>query len=280
MTGRVEGKVAFITGAARGQGRSHAIRLAEEGADIIAVDIAEDIDSVRRFYPGATEADLAETVKQVEALDRRIVATRADVRDYAALQRALDEGVAELGHVDIVSANAGIFIFGEPAHLVTEGDWQDVIDINLTGVWHTAKAAIPHLIEQGSGGSIVLTSSTAGLKGFPGVSQYTASKHAVVGLMRTLALELAPYSIRVNSVHPTGVATDMILNEATFRLFLPDAENPTREQAAEVFATTNALPVPWVEPRDISNAVLFLASDEARYVTGVTLPVDAGFTIK
>jgi SDR family mycofactocin-dependent oxidoreductase len=280
MTGRVEGKVAFITGAARGQGRSHAIRLAEEGADIIAVDIAEDIDSVRRFYPGATEADLAGTVKQVEALDRRIVATRADVRDYAALQRALDEGVAELGHVDIVSANAGIFIFGEPAHLVTESDWQDVIDINLTGVWHTAKAAIPHLIEQGTGGSIVLTSSTAGLKGFPGVSQYTASKHAVVGLMRTLALELAPYSIRVNSVHPTGVATDMILNEATFRLFLPDAENPTREQAAEVFATTNALPVPWVEPRDISNAVLFLASDEARYVTGVTLPVDAGFTIK
>ena len=280
MTGRVEGKVAFITGAARGQGRSHAIRLAEEGADIIAVDIAEDIDSVRRFYPGATEADLAETVKQVEALDRRIVAARADVRDYGALKAALDDGVAQLGHVDIVSANAGIFIFGEPAHLVTEGDWQDVIDINLTGVWHTAMAAIPHLIEQGTGGSVVLTSSTAGLKGFPGVSQYTASKHAVVGLMRTLALELAPYSIRVNSVHPTGVATDMILNEATFRLFLPDAENPTREQAAEVFAATNALPVPWVEPRDISNAVLFLASDEARYVTGVTLPVDAGFTIK
>jgi SDR family mycofactocin-dependent oxidoreductase len=280
MAGRVEGKVAFITGAARGQGRSHAIRLAEEGADIIAVDIAEDVDSVRRFYPGATEADLAETVKQVEALDRRIVAAKADVRDYAALKQALDNGVAELGHVDIVSANAGIFVFGEPAHLVTEGDWQDVIDINLTGVWHTAKAAIPHLIEQSTGGSIVLTSSTAGLKGFPGVSQYTASKHAVVGLMRTLALELAPYSIRVNSVHPTGVATDMILNEATFRLFLPDAENPTREQAAEVFATTNALPVPWVDPRDISNAVLYLASDEARYVTGVTLPVDAGFTIK
>jgi SDR family mycofactocin-dependent oxidoreductase len=280
MAGRVEGKVAFITGAARGQGRSHAIRLAEEGADIIAVDIAEDIDSVRRFYPGATEADLAETVKQVEALDRRIVATQADVRDYAALKQALDDGVAELGHVDIVSANAGIFVFGEPAHLVTEGDWRDVIDINLTGVWHTAKAAIPHLIGQPAGGSIVLTSSTAGLKGFPGVSQYTASKHAVVGLMRTLALELAPYSIRVNSVHPTGVATDMILNEATFRLFLPDAENPTREQAAEVFATTNALPIPWVEARDISNALLFLASDEARYVTGITLAVDAGFTIK
>jgi SDR family mycofactocin-dependent oxidoreductase len=280
MAGRVEGKVAFITGAARGQGRSHAIRLAEEGADIIAVDIAEDIDSVRRFYHGATEADLAETVKQVEALDRRIVATKADVRDYPALKQALDNGVAELGHVDIVSANAGIFVFGELAQDVSEQDWKDVIDINLTGVWHTAKAAIPHLIEQGTGGSIVLTSSTAGLKGFPGVSQYVASKHGVVGLMKTLALELAPHSIRVNSVHPTGVATDMILNEATYRLFLPDAENPTQEQAAEVFASTNALPVPWVQPRDISNAVLFLASDEARYVTGIQLPVDAGFTVK
>jgi SDR family mycofactocin-dependent oxidoreductase len=280
VPGRVAGKVAFITGAARGQGRSHAIRLAEEGADIIAVDIAEDIDSVRRFYPGATETDLAETVKEVEALDRRIVATKADVRDYAALKQALDSGVAELGHVDIVSANAGIFVFGDQTHLVTEGDWRDVIDINLTGVWHTAKAAIPHLIEQGTGGSIVLTSSTAGLKGTPNVAQYTASKHGVVGLMRTLALELAPHNIRVNSVHPTGVATDMILNEATFRLFLPDTAHPTRQQAAEVFATTNALPVPWVEPRDISNAVLWLASDEARYVTGVTLPVDAGYTIK
>jgi SDR family mycofactocin-dependent oxidoreductase len=280
MAGRVQGKVAFITGAARGQGRSHAVRLAEEGADIIAVDIAEDIDSVRRFYRGATEADLAETVKQVEALDRRIVATKADVRDFTALRRALDNGVAELGHVDIVSANAGIFVFGELAQDVSEQDWKDVIDINLTGVWHTAKAAIPHLIEQGTGGSIVLTSSTAGLKGFPGVSQYTASKHGVVGLMKTLALELAPHNIRVNSVHPTGVATDMILNDATYRLFLPDVQNPTREQAAEVFQATNAMPVPWVEPRDISNAVLFLASDEARYITGVQLPVDAGFTVK
>jgi SDR family mycofactocin-dependent oxidoreductase len=280
MAGRVEGKVAFITGAARGQGRSHALRLAEEGADIIAVDIAEDIPSVRRLYPGATEADLAETVKEVEALDRRIVATKADVRDYAALKTALDEGVAQLGHLDIVSANAGIFIFGEQTHLVSEGDWQDVIDINLTGVWHTAKAAVPHLIEQGTGGSIIITSSTAGLKGTPNVAQYTASKHAVVGLMRTLALELAPHMIRVNSVHPTGVDTIMIQNDATRKLFLPDVADPTREEAAEAFQATNVLPVPWVEPRDISNAVLWLASDEARYVTGVTLPVDAGYTIR
>jgi SDR family mycofactocin-dependent oxidoreductase len=278
--GRVEGKVAFITGAARGQGRSHALRLAQEGADIIAVDIAEEIESVKRIYPGASEADLAETVTQVEALDRRIVARKADVRDYDALKAAFDEGVAELGRVDIVSANAGIFIFGEQVQDVTEQDWDDVIDINLKGVWHTVKAAVPTMIEQGTGGSIILTSSTAGIKGTPNVSAYTASKHGVVGLMKTFALELAPHSIRVNSVHPTGVATDMILNQATFKLFKPDAETVTQEEAAEVFRTTNALPIPWVEPVDISNALLFLASDEARYVTGVQLPVDAGYTIK
>ncbi|GIF52690.1 SDR family mycofactocin-dependent oxidoreductase [Asanoa ferruginea] len=275
--GRVSGKVAFVTGAARGQGRSHALRLAEEGADIIAIDLAEEIDTVKPLYHGATEADLAETVKMIEALDRRVVATKADVRDYAAVKAAVDDGIAQLGRLDIVVANAGIFVFGDKTEDVTEQQWADVIDINLTGVWHTAKAAIPVLAD---GGSIVITSSTAGIKGTPNVAPYTASKHAVVGLMKTLALELAPRSIRVNSVHPTGVATDMILNEATFKLFLPDVEHPTREQAAEVFATTNALPIPWVEPRDISNAVLFLSSDEARYVTGVMLPVDAGYTIK
>jgi SDR family mycofactocin-dependent oxidoreductase len=274
------GKVAFITGAARGQGRSHAVRLAREGADVIALDVAADIESVKRIYPGATEADLAETVAQVEALDRRIVATKADVRDFDAVKAALDRGVAELGHVDVVCANAGIFLFGEPAHEVSEGDWRDVLDINLTGVWQTCKAAIPHLIEQGTGGSIVITSSTAGLKGTPYVAPYTASKHAVVGLMRTLALELAPHRVRVNTVHPTGVATPMILNEPTYRLLVPGVEHPTRDQAAAVFATTNALPVPWVEPEDVANAVLFLASDEARYVTGTELRVDAGYTIK
>ncbi|GAA2199686.1 mycofactocin-coupled SDR family oxidoreductase [Sinomonas flava] len=278
--GRVEGKVAFITGAARGQGRSHALRLAEEGADIIAVDICEPLPGMDRYYEGATDEDLAETVKQVEALDRRIVARKADVRDFNGLRSALDEGVAELGHVDIVSANAGIFAFGDQTHAVSEDEWQLVTDINQTGVWHTAKAVIPHLIDQGTGGSIVLTSSTAGLKGTPNVAAYTASKHAVVGIMRTLALELAPHRIRVNTVHPTGVATDMILNEATFRLFMPDVEHPTQEQAAPIFESTNALPVPWVEPVDISNAVLFLASDEARYVTGTELKVDAGYTLK
>jgi SDR family mycofactocin-dependent oxidoreductase len=280
MSGRLEGKVAFITGAARGQGRSHAVRLAEEGADIIAVDICEPIGNVGKLYPPATEADLAATVEQVEKLDRRIVASKADVRDFDALKGALEEGISALGHVDVVSANAGIFLFGEQTHEVSDQDWDDVLDINLAGVWHTCKAVIPHLIEQGTGGSIILTSSTAGLKGTPNVAPYTASKHAVVGLMRTLALELAPHNIRVNTVHPTGVATDMILNEAAFKLFLPDVEHPTQDQAAEVFASTNALPIPWVEPIDISNAVLFLASDEARYVTGTELKVDAGYTLK
>jgi (+)-trans-carveol dehydrogenase len=276
MPGRVEGKVAFITGAARGQGRSHAIRLAEEGADIIAVDICQQLDTVP--YAMATPEDLAETVKSVEALDRRIVASQADVRDYAALKGALDAGVAELGRLDIVCANAGIFSF--TTEDLDERMWKDMIDVNLTGVWHTTKAAVPHLVEGGRGGSIVLTSSTAGLMGFPNFAHYVSAKHGVVGLMRTLALELAPHMIRVNSVHPTSVNTDMIHNKATYDLFAPDLENPTKEQVGERFQALNALPIMWVEPRDISNAVLFLASDEARYITGVTLPVDAGSTQK
>ena len=277
MTGRVEGKVGFITGAARGQGRSHAVRLAEEGADIIAVDICAQIGSVP--YEMATPADLAETVREVESLDRRIVAAEADVRDYAALKAALDDGVAQLGGLDIVSANAGIASFA-PAADLEEATWQDMIDVNLTGVWHAAKAAIPHLIAGGRGGSIVLTSSTAGLVALPNMAHYVAAKHGVVGLMRTLALELAPHSIRVNSVHPTGVNTPMVQNEPTMRVFLPGVENPTAEQYAKAMGALNALPIPWVEPRDVSNAVLFLASDEARYITGVTLPVDAGSTQK
>jgi (+)-trans-carveol dehydrogenase len=279
MTGRVEGKVAFVTGAARGQGRSHALRLAEEGADIIAVDIAGQIDTVP--YAMATPDDLAETVKEVEALDRRIVATQADVRDYGAVKAALDDGVAQLGRLDIVAANAGIFSFGK-ADVLEEQTWQDMIDVNLTGVWHAVKAAIPHLKAGGQGGSIVLTSSTAGLMPFENMAHYTAAKHGVVGLMRVLAVELAPDFIRANSVHPTSVNTDMIHNDATYELFSPDLtpEQRTKEVLGERFQTLNALPIKWVEPRDISNAVLFLASDEARYITGITLPVDAGSLIK
>jgi SDR family mycofactocin-dependent oxidoreductase len=277
--GRVEGKVAFITGAARGQGRSHAIRLAQEGADIIAVDIEGQIDSVP--YGMGTAEDMAETVRQVEALDRRIVASKADVRDYAQLKSALDAGVAELGRLDIVSANAGIFSFGTLEDL--EDDvWQDMLDVNLTGVWHAAKAAIPHLKAGGNGGSIILTSSDAGLFAMENIGHYVSAKHGVVGLMRTLALELAPHFIRVNSIHPTTVNTDMIQNSAAYELFAPDLapEERTAEMLAPRFQTINALPIPWVDPVDISNAVLWLASDEARYVTGVTLPVDAGALVK
>ena len=275
--GKLDGKVAFITGAARGQGRSHAIRLAQEGADIIAVDICGQIESVP--YAMGTADDLAETVKAVEALDRRIVAIQADVRDYPALKQALDEGVAELGRLDIVSANAGVATMA-PSQDIPEQSWRDVIDTNLTGVWHATKAATPALIAGGRGGSIVITSSVGGLMALPNLSSYVASKHGLIGLMRTLALELAPHSIRVNAVLPTQVATPMILNDASLRFFLPDAELPTVEEFAQVSQQMIALPIPWVEPLDISNALLFLASDEARYITGITLPVDGGMLTK
>jgi (+)-trans-carveol dehydrogenase/(-)-trans-carveol dehydrogenase len=278
VPGRVAGKVAFITGAARGQGRSHAIRLAQEGADIVAVDICEDVPGIP--YPGATEADLAETVRQVEALDRRIVAVKADVRDPRALKAALDDGVAQLGRLDIVCANAGIGTAPVTAWEMDEAVWQTMIDINLTGVWHTAKVAIPHLIAGGNGGSIIITSSAAGLQAYENIAHYVSAKHGVVGLMRTLALELAPHFIRVNSIHPTQVDTPMIQNEPTWRLFRPDLDHPTEADFAPASQAMNALPIPWVDPVDISNAVLYLASDESRYVTGVTLPVDAGAVIK
>jgi SDR family mycofactocin-dependent oxidoreductase len=208
--GRVEGKVAFITGAARGQGRSHAIRLAQEGADIIAIDVCEDAPGVP--YPGATEEDLAETVRQVEALDRRIVATKADVRDSDALKAAVDDGVAQLGRLDIVSANAGIGLSPSLSEDISEEIWSDMLNVNLSGVWRTAKAAIPHIKAGGRGGSIILTSSAAGLQAYANASHYVSAKHGVVGSMRTLAIELAPFMIRVNSIHPTQVDTDMIQN--------------------------------------------------------------------
>jgi SDR family mycofactocin-dependent oxidoreductase len=275
--GKLEGEVAFITGAARNQGRSHALRLAQEGADIIAVDLAGPVESIQ-MYPPATAEDLKETVRQVEALDRRIIARTADVRNSAALKVALDEGVAELGRLDIVLANAGVFEI-QPSLELTDGAWQEMIDINLTGVWNTCKVALPHLIA-GGGGAIVLTSSTAGLKGTPNTIHYTAAKHGVVGIMRTLANEFGKQSIRVNTVHATGVDTVMIQNRKTWGLFSPDDPEPSREKFAELFETLHPLPVPYVQPVDISNAILFLVSDEARYITGVTLPVDAGYTVR
>jgi SDR family mycofactocin-dependent oxidoreductase len=277
MAGRVEGKVALITGAARGQGRSHAVRLAQEGADIIAVDLCGPLATVDK-YPPATRADLDATVAEVEKLDRRIVARVADVRDRAALTAAVDEGVTELGALDIAVANAGIASFGA-AFEITDEMWQEMLDVNLTGVWNTARAAVPHLIERG-GGSLMFTSSIGGLKGIQNVGHYVSTKHGIVGLMRTLANELAPHRIRVNTIHPTNVDTDMIQNPGTWKLFAPDDPEPTQEKALPGFVSLNALEVPWVEPIDISNAVLFLGSDEARYITGVTLPVDAGANVR
>jgi SDR family mycofactocin-dependent oxidoreductase len=278
MTARLDGKVAFITGAARGQGRSHAVRLAEAGADIIAIDICADIPGL--LYPSATEDDLKETVRLVQGLGRRIVAAPADVRDGAELKQALDRGVEQLGRLDIVSANAGVATVARKAQDLPEEIWNDMIDINLSGVWRTAKVAIPHLLAGGRGGAIVLTSSVAGLKGYENLAHYVASKHGVVGLMRTLAVELARDGIRVNSIHPAQVDTPMIMNDATYKLFLPGASDPSREQFAVASQAMNALPIPWLDPLDISNALLFLVSDDARYITGVALPIDAGVMIR
>jgi (+)-trans-carveol dehydrogenase len=279
MTGRVAGKVALITGAARGQGRSHAVRLAQEGADIIALDICSDIRGAS--YPGATPEDLAQTVRVVESLDRRIVARTADVRDYAAVAGVVSEGVAQLGRLDIVSANAGIASPPFAAQDMPQDAWQIMIDVNLTGVWHTCKAAIPHLIEGRRGGSVILTSSAAGLKAYQNVANYVAAKHGVVGLMRTLAIELAPHLIRVNCLNPTSVNTLMIHNDVTYRQFRPDLDRqPEVEDVRGIFASLNAMPIPWIEPVDVSNSLLFLASDEARYITGVALPIDAGQLVK
>ena len=266
--GKLEGKVAFITGAARGQGRSHAIRLASEGADIIAVDICRQIDSVP--YPMSSSADLASTVASVQALGRQIVACEADVRDFGQLSGAFTAGISELGRVDIVLANAGIGPLSIH-HRVQE--WQDVLDVNLTGTYNTIRLAAPVMIEQGFGGAIVLTSSTAGLTGYggdsPGVLGYVASKHGIVGLMRSYANLLAPYQVRVNSVHPTAVNTPMGVNDAVKEFFDSDP--------SLAVSLANALPVSMIEASDVSNAVAWLVSDDARYVTGTALPVDAGF---
>jgi SDR family mycofactocin-dependent oxidoreductase len=278
MAGRVEGKVAFITGAARGQGRSHAVRLAEEGADIIAIDICRGFED--STAPAATPEDLAETADMVKNLDRRIVTAEVDVRDFDALKAAVDSGVEQLGRLDIVVANAGIGTTGVKLHKMREDIFDETIDVNLGGVWKTVKAAVPHLQAAGRGGSIVITSSVGGSKAYPQVGHYIAAKHGVVGLMRTFAVELGHQSIRVNTVHPTHVCTPLLMNEATYRLFRPDLDNPGPDDLAPICQSFHFLPIPWVEPVDISNAVLFLASDEARYITGVTLPVDAGSLLK
>jgi (+)-trans-carveol dehydrogenase len=278
MTGRVEGKVAFITGAARGQGRAHAVRLAQEGADIIAVDICKQIDSVQ--IPLSTPEDLAETADLVKGHNRRIYTAEVDVRDYDALKAAVDAGVEQMGRLDIIVANAGIGNGGATLDKTSEGDWTDMIDVNLGGVWKSVKAGVPHILKGGRGGSIILTSSVGGLKAYPHTGHYVAAKHGVVGLMRTFAVELGAQNIRVNSVHPTNVNTPLFMNDGTMKLFRPDLENPGPDDMKVVGQLMHTLPIGWVEPEDIANAVLFLASDEARYITGVTLPVDGGSCLK
>lgn len=274
--GRVAGKVALITGAGRGQGRSHAVRLAEEGAAIIALDICAPVASVS--YDMASRDDLQYTAKLVRERGGAIQTGIVDVRDYESLEREIASGVDAFGGLDIVVSNAGIASYAA-GHEISESAWQEMIDINLTGTWHSIKAAVPHLKRRG-GGSIILISSAAGLQGNKNLAHYVAAKHGVVGLMRSFSNELAADWIRVNSVNPTQVDTPMIMNEEIFRLFRPDLEDPQREDIVAVSVSTHALPLPWVEPQDVSNAVLFLASDESRYITGVALPVDAGLLSK
>lgn len=270
---RFEGKVVFVSGVARGQGRNHAIRFAREGAHIIGFDLCHDLEHAP--YPLATEEDLAETVRLVEAAGGAMHAEIADVRDWDAVKRVSKAGLERFGRIDVVLANAGTYA-PMPVQFVGVDSWNETIDINLNGVFLTVKAGIRSMVERNEGGAVVITSSTAGLKGFYGAPAYNAAKHGVVGLMRSLALELAPNQIRVNSVHPTSVGTPMILNEVFPKLVRMDLPDPGVDDAAEFLRTMQPMDVPWIDPDDVSNAVLFLSSEEARYITGTTLAVDAG----
>jgi SDR family mycofactocin-dependent oxidoreductase len=276
VTDAVKGKVAFITGAARGQGRAHAVRLAEEGADIIAVDVCAPIPTVPYGMP--TPDDLSETASLVRSTGRRVVTAQADVRDLATLTEAVTAGVQELGRLDIVIANAGISTTASSLDM-TEEMWTTMLDINLTGVWKTLKATVPHVVQGGRGGSVVITSSIATEIAHENTAHYTASKHGLVGLMRVMAKELAPQNIRVNSLHPTTVGTGMVLNDTIYRLFRPDLENPTRDDFLQAAQSINALPVPMLEPIDIAHAVIYLVSDAGRYITGTTQVLDAGASL-
>jgi len=269
--GRVASKVAFITGAARGLGRAFAIRLAEEGADIIAMDLCADLGST--VYSMGSSAELDGTVRAVEALGRRAVAVTGDVRDFDAMQAGVDAGVAELGRLDLVCANAGLVSYGGVLDL-TPNQWSELVDVHVTGSWNTVRAAAPHLIA-GGGGSVVFTSSTAGFHAEAGIAHYVTAKHGLVGLMRSFAVELAPHKIRSNSVHPTMTNTQMIQNPATRQIMRLSADE-TDADVDNRAKSRNLLGVPWIESLDVANAVLYLHSDEARYITGVALPVDAG----
>lgn len=273
--GRLEGKVALITGAARGIGRAQAVRFAQEGADIVALDVCGPIDTV--LVPHSTPDDLDTTASLAREAGGRVHTEIVDVRDLAGMQAATDRGAARFGGLDVVCATAGITSRGMAVEL-DENAWRTMLDVNLTGVWHTCRAGAPHLIARGAG-SVILTSSIAGLRGLVGVAHYTAAKHGVVGLMRSLANELAPHHVRVNCVNPTNVNTPMIQNDVVSSAFRPDLDRPpTRAEFADAARSMNMLAVPWIDPLDVANAALFLASDEARYITAITLPVDAGAT--
>ncbi|MGH8988349.1 MAG: mycofactocin-coupled SDR family oxidoreductase [Acidimicrobiales bacterium] len=275
--GSLEGKVAFVTGMGRGQGRSHAVRLAREGAAIIGVDALKTYPWMN--YRLAVEADVEETIRLVEQEGGEIHFQIADVTDLSTLERALGEGVARFGRLDIVVANAGALPAGALTWDADPAYWRECVDVNLIGGFHTVHAAVPHILAGGRGGSIVVTSSGAAITAGSHLSDYCAAKAALLSLVRTLAVELAPHWVRVNAVCPGAVDTNMIANEALYRMLRPDLEAPTREDTIEIWRSKTLLPVPWVEPADISNAVVWLASDESRYVTGVVLPVDAGSTI-
>ncbi|OBG38890.1 mycofactocin-coupled SDR family oxidoreductase [Mycobacterium sp. E3198] len=275
MSGRLRGKVALITGAARGIGRAQAVRFAQEGADIVALDVCGPVETV--MIPPSTPADLDQTAALVSDTGTRVHTEIVDVRDLTGVQAATDRGAKRFGGLDVVCATAGITSRG-PALELDENAWRTMLDVNLTGVWHTCRASAPHLIARG-GGAMVLTDSIAGLRGLVGVAHYTAAKHGVVGLMRGLAKELAPHNVRVNCVHPTNVDTPMIQNDAVRSAFRPDLNRPpTHAEFAEAARNMNMLAVPWIEAVDVANAALFLASDEARYITAAALPVDAGAT--
>jgi SDR family mycofactocin-dependent oxidoreductase len=275
--GQLDGHVAFITGVARGQGRSHALTLAREGADIIGLDLCGEIGSTA--YPGTTPDDLHETERLIKETGRRAVLSQADVRDFGQVKDAFDRGIEQLGRVDIVIPNAGICAGGLTWEITTEA-WREMIDINLTGSWHAVKAAVPQLIEQQQGGSVVFIGSTEALKGAENMSSYAASKHAITGLMTSLARELGRHGIRVNSVNPTCVDTNMVQNPYVWGLFRSDLENPTREAVEDSFTSTHILPVPWMEPIDVSRAILYLVTEGGRYITATTLRIDAGFIVK
>ncbi|MGE3286196.1 MAG: mycofactocin-coupled SDR family oxidoreductase [Pseudonocardia sp.] len=273
MPGRLEGKVALITGGARSQGRNHALTFAREGADIVVCDIAEQLPSVH--YDMSGPDDLAETVKLVEALDRRCVAVQADVADTAAMSAVVDHGLEQFGHIDILLANAGI-VGHAPFADITDEEWDDMIAVDLTGVFKSFRAVIPTMVEQGSG-RIIVTSSIVGRTAVPGLAHYCAAKWGCIGLMKTAALELAPHGITVNAVCPTNVDTAMIQNTHMYGAFAPDLADPTRDDVYDAFVAVNAIPIPWLEMQDVSNVMLFLASDDARYITGESIHVAAGW---